>query len=62
MNGYSRKEHIDVANWKNDLNSTQFRIINNTLAESLKLYEFQKSIYEDIQRETEDLLENLNKY
>lgn len=60
LNGYSTKEHIEVKNWKSELNSFQFIILNNTIAESLKLYGFQEDLYENIKVETENLLKTLD--
>lgn len=54
--GLSDKEHPNTANWKLDLTSDQFRILNNTLVESLKLFEFQSEMYESILEATEELL------
>lgn len=60
LNGYSEKQHKSVYNWKNDINSNQFRILNNTFAESLKLYEFQQGLYNKLIKETQSLLQLLN--
>lgn len=61
LNGYSDKQHQSVANWRNNLGSAQFLVLNNTLAESLKLYDFQDELYENLIDETtalEQLLQN----
>jgi hypothetical protein len=57
FNGYSKKQHPTVLDWKNELGSNQFRILNNTFAESLKLYDFQKDLYARLIEETQRLLE-----
>ncbi|WP_432410847.1 DUF6090 family protein [Rasiella sp. SM2506] len=57
FNGYSNKQHPTVLNWKDNLNSNQFRILNNTFAESLKLYDFQEDLYTRLIEETQFLLE-----
>lgn len=53
FNGYSKKQHPTVLNWKDNLNSNQFRILNNTFAESLKLYDFQEDLYSRLIEETQ---------
>jgi uncharacterized protein YoxC len=59
LNGYSDKQHQSVANWRNDLESVQFLVLNNTLAESLKLYDFQDELYETLITETITLVQLL---
>lgn len=61
LNGYSKKQHQLVSNWRNDLGSPQFMVLRNTLAESLKLYDFQEELYDTLIKETamlEELLQN----
>lgn len=63
LNGYSGKQHKSVSNWRSNLSSKQFLILNNTLAESLKLYDFQDELYKTLIEETatlEQLLSNKN--
>ncbi len=61
LNGYSDKQHRSVANWRNNLDSDQFLVLNNTLAESLKLYDFQERLYGTLSKETTALQKLLNK-
>ncbi len=61
LNGYSDKQHRSVANWRNNLDSDQFLVLNNTLAESLKLYDFQERLYGTLSEETTALQKRLNK-
>ena len=60
LNGYSEKQHMNVANWKSDLNSEQFMILNNTMSESLKLYDFQEELYGRLINEIQVLQQKLN--
>ena len=62
FNGYSKKQHPTVLNWKDNLNSNQFRILNNTFAESLKLYDFQEDLYSRLIEETRFLLELIKQH
>ncbi len=55
LKGFSIKEHQDTKDWKQNLNSNQFRILNNSLVESLKLFEFQSDMYEAILEATSEL-------
>lgn len=59
LNGYSQKQHQSVSNWRDNLDSVQFLILNNTLAESLKLYDFQEELYDTLIKETTALKEVL---
>ncbi|GMN06187.1 hypothetical protein MTsPCn5_15760 [Croceitalea sp. MTPC5] len=61
LNGYSDKQHRSVANWRNNLDSGQFLVLNNTLAESLKLYDFQERLYGTLSEETTALQKLLSK-
>lgn len=61
LNGLSKKEHPDTKHWKKDLNSNQFRILHNSLAENLKLFEFQNHMYKEIRKATSELLSILEK-
>ncbi len=60
LKGLSNKEHQDTKDWKRSLNSNQFRILNNSLVESLKLFEFQSDMYEEILDATSELLSLLS--
>ncbi|QCW99064.1 hypothetical protein FGM00_02630 [Aggregatimonas sangjinii] len=60
LNGYSDKQHPSVRNWRNNLGSMQFLVLNNTLAESLKLYDFQEELYGNLSEETTALEKLLN--
>ena len=62
FNGYSKKQHPIVLNWKDNLGSNQFRILNNTFAESLKLYDFQEDLYSRLIDETQFLLELIQQH
>ncbi len=55
LKGLSNKKHQDTKDWKQDLKSSQFRKLNNSLVESLKLFEFQSGMYEDILEATSEL-------
>jgi len=57
--GYTTKEHIEVKNWKYDINSSQFRLMNNHIAGVLSLLNFQSVVYKRIKKDTETLLEVL---
>ena len=59
FNGYSHKQHQSVRSWKNNPDSYQFRILNNTFAESLKLYDFQEELYTKLITETQLLLHTI---
>lgn len=61
MLGYSGKPHVSVGDWRHDLDSEQFRILNNTIAESLKLYDFQQELYQTLIEETQFLMTLLNR-
>ncbi len=61
LNGLSKKEHQDTKYWKQNLSSNQFRILNNSMVESLKLFELQSDMYEAIVEVTSELLSQLNK-
>ncbi|MEQ9425725.1 MAG: DUF6090 family protein [Cyclobacteriaceae bacterium] len=58
--GLSEKEHLGVAGWKQQPNSHQFLILNNSLAEGYKLFTFQGEMYETILGATSDLLKILD--
>ena len=60
LNGYSAEQHQSVSDWRKNLNSKQFLILNNTLAESLKLYDFQDELYKTLIEETTALKQLLN--
>ena len=50
--GFSNKE----SKWRQNPDSDQFRVYNNSLVESLKLFEFQSEMYESIRISTLELL------
>lgn len=57
--GYATKEHSEVRNWKYNINSPLFRLNNNHIASVLGLLEWQDSIYKEIKKDTEALLDAL---
>jgi hypothetical protein len=61
LNGLSKKEYPNTKYWKKNLNSSQFRILHNSLAENLKLFEFQTDMYKEIREATSELLSILEK-
>ncbi len=56
LNGLSNSEGEDATSLELDKQSKNFRILNNALVESLKLFEFQTEMYQVIIRETTTLL------
>ncbi|UII80399.1 DUF6090 family protein [Flagellimonas sp. CMM7] len=60
--GYSAKQHPTVLKWKDDLDSKQFRTLNNTFAESLTLYDFQEDLYIRLIEDTQLLLELIKQH
>jgi len=54
--GYTTKEHLEVKNWKYNINSSQFRLNNNHIASILGLLDWQHSVYKIIKKDTETLL------
>ena len=57
--GYTTKEHVEVKQWKYNINSSQFRLNNNHIASVLGLLEWQGSLYREIKKDTEALLDLL---
>gem|GEM_PF-3218509 len=55
LTGLSNKEREETKIWKKNLKSEQFKILNNSLVESLKLFEFQSEMYKMILLETSKL-------
>lgn len=60
-NGFSKKEHSSVKDWKYNLNSIQHRLNNNRIAQALILFNYQIMIHERIRKDTEALLGLLEK-
>jgi hypothetical protein len=60
LSGLSDRERLETKAWKKNLESEQFKILNNSLVESLKLFEFQSEMYEVISLETLKLKELLD--
>ncbi|MEK6152490.1 DUF6090 family protein [Flavobacteriaceae bacterium 3-367] len=61
LTGLSGKEREETKSWELNPESNQLRILNNSVVESLKLFEFQSELYQVIIKETTELLELLSK-
>ncbi|MEM1259804.1 MAG: DUF6090 family protein [Bacteroidota bacterium] len=59
--GLSKKEHVEVKNWRNDVNSPLYRVIHNNLASTVNLYNSQIEFNQRIRQATQDLLKLLEK-
>ncbi|NAS13706.1 DUF6090 family protein [Poritiphilus flavus] len=55
LTGLSDRVREDTKIWQKDIESVQIKILNNSLVESLKLFEFQSEMYEIITLETTKL-------
>ena len=57
MKGYATNEHIEVKNWRYNVNSSQFRLNNNHIASVLGFLNWQEGMYKDIKNDTQALLD-----
>lgn len=60
LTGLSNKERKETKKWKLNPESNQLRILNNSVVESSKLFEFQSELYQIIIKETTELLNLLS--